>query len=72
MKRRPRTPALWVLGSRRRPSKTTDPVEAERRQAYEAMAPGERLARALACSSFAARLRESAWLSRAYDSRRTV
>jgi hypothetical protein len=63
MKSRPRTPALWVLTSRGRPSATTDPVEAERRTAYEAMEPGERLARALALSSFALRLRESARLS---------
>lgn len=64
MKLRPRTPALWVLGSRRRPSTTTDPVEAERRKACEAMDPGERLARALALSSFALKLRGSAFLSR--------
>jgi len=64
MKPRPRTPALWVLGSRRRRSTTADPVEVERRNTYEAMGPGERLARALACSSFALRLRESGHLSR--------
>lgn len=64
MKLRSRTPAPWILGFRRRPSATADPVEAERRKAYEAMDPGERLARALALSSFALRLRESARLSR--------
>ncbi len=64
MRRRPRSPALWVLGSRRRPSATVDAVEAERRKAYAAMDPGERLARALALSSFALRLRESARPSR--------
>ncbi len=63
MKPRSRTPALWVLAFRRRPSATADPVEAERRKAYEAMTPGERLARALALSSFVLRLRESAHLS---------
>jgi len=40
------------------------PVEAERRRAYAAMPPGERLARALALSSFALELRESARRSR--------
>lgn len=64
VKPRPRTPALWVLGSRRRPSATVDAVEAERRRAYAAMAPGERLVRALALSSFALRLCESARRSR--------
>jgi len=64
MKPRPRTPALWILGFRRRASRTADPVETERRKAYEVMDPGERLARALALSSFALRLRESARLSR--------
>lgn len=59
-----RTPALWVLGSRRRRSATAGPLELERRQAYAAMDPGERLARALAFSSFASRLRGSARLSR--------
>lgn len=64
MKPRSRTPALWVLASRRRPSTTADPVEAERRRVYKAMNPGERLARALALSSFALKLRQSARLSR--------
>ncbi|MFZ1058452.1 MAG: hypothetical protein WAP47_04585 [Candidatus Rokuibacteriota bacterium] len=64
MKPRPRTPALWILEHRRRPSSTTDPVEAERRRAYAAMDPAERLARALALSSFALDLRESARLPR--------
>lgn len=64
MRRRPRGPALWVLGYRRRPSATVDAVEAERRRAYAAMDPGERLARALALSSFVLRLRESARRSR--------
>jgi len=39
-------------------------VEAERRRAYAAMDPAERLARALALSSFALDLRESARLPR--------
>src|SRR3972149_2612670 len=47
MKPRPRTPALWILGHRRRPSATMDTVEAERRATYASMDPGERLARAL-------------------------
>lgn len=64
MKPRPRTPALWIFGSRRRPSATLDPVQVERRRAYQAMYPGERLSRALALSSFAWRLRESAKLQR--------
>ena len=64
MKPRSGTPALWVLGSRRRSPTTTAPVEAERRRAYQAMDPGERLIRALALSSFALRLRESAQLQR--------
>jgi len=64
MKPRPRTPALWVLRHRRRPSTTADPVAAERRRTYAAMDPGERLARALALSSFALGLRESARRSR--------
>lgn len=64
MKARPRTPALWVLRSHRRPSATLDPVKAERRKAYQAMDPGERLARALALSSFAFKLRRSARLFR--------
>lgn len=64
MKPRSRTPALWILAHRRRPSSTADPVEAERRKAYAAMDPAERLARALALSSFAMGLRESARLSR--------
>jgi len=38
---------------------TTGPVEAARRQAYAAMEPAERLARALALSSFVFRLRRS-------------
>jgi hypothetical protein len=59
MKPRPRTPALWILGARRRPSATADPIEAERRKAYAAMDPGERLARALALSSFALKLGEA-------------
>ncbi|MBI3031465.1 MAG: hypothetical protein HYY64_18345 [Candidatus Rokubacteria bacterium] len=59
-----RTPALWILGHRRRPSATADPVEAERRKAYSAMEAGERLARALALSSFVAALRESVRLQR--------
>jgi len=41
-----------------------DPVDAERRKVYAAMDPAERLARALALSSFALSLRESARLSR--------
>lgn len=64
MKLRSRALALWVLGGRRRASATADPVEIERRKAYAAMGPGERLARALAFSSFAFRLRGSARLSR--------
>ena len=64
MKPRSRTPALWILGHRRRPSATMDPVEAERQKAYQAMEPRERLARALALSSFTLRLRESARLPR--------
>ena len=64
MKSRPRTPALWILAHRRRPSSTAGPVEDERRKAYAAMDPGERLARALALSSFAFRLRESVRHSR--------
>ncbi|MBI4587883.1 MAG: hypothetical protein HY725_03515 [Candidatus Rokubacteria bacterium] len=64
MTRCSRAPALWVLGGRRRPSTTVDPVEIERRKAYAAMDPGERLARALALSSFVFRLRGSARLCR--------
>jgi len=41
---RPRTPALWILAHRRRPSSTMDPVDAERRKAYAAMSPAERRA----------------------------
>lgn len=63
MKPRSRMPALWVLGSRRRASAVVDLVEAERRKVYAAMGPGERLARALALSSFVLRLRESVRLS---------
>ena len=63
MKPRSRRPVLWVLAARRRPSATADPVAAERRRAYAAMDPGERLARALALSSFALRLRDSARFS---------
>lgn len=64
MRPRSRIPALWVLGARRRPSSTMDPVASERRKAYRAMEPAERLARALALSSFAFALRESARLPR--------
>ena len=60
MKPHPQTPALWILAHRRRPSSTMDPVDAERRKVYAAMDPAERLARALALSSFTLRLRESA------------
>ena len=56
MKARPRVPAVWVL-HQRRPSTVTAEVEAERRRLYAAMAPGERLRRALRLSSFARRLR---------------
>ncbi len=64
MRPRPRRPALWVLASPRRRSATMDPVEAERRRAYAAMEPGERLARALALSSFALELRDAVRRSR--------
>lgn len=58
MESRPASPALWVLESRRTPSAVVDPLAAERFQGYAAMSPGDRLARALALSSFALRLRE--------------
>jgi hypothetical protein len=64
MRRRPGTPALWILRHRRRPSATTGPLEEERRKAYAAMDPAERLARALALSSFALQLRHSPRASR--------
>lgn len=64
MKPRGHTPALWVLRYRRRPSATVDPIQAERHRTYAAMDPGERLARALALSSFSQRLRNGARLSR--------
>lgn len=69
MKPRPRTPALWVLGFRRRPSATVDAVKAERRRAYQAVDPGERLARALALSSFAFKLRGATRLSKVTEPR---
>lgn len=59
----PGRPALWVLDVCRRPSNTVDVIEAERRALYRRMDPGERLARALALSSFVLRMRESAPLS---------
>ena len=64
MKPRPRRPAVWGLTARRRPSSTMEPVPVERRRAYAAVQPGERLARALALSSFALELRESVRRSR--------
>lgn len=64
MRRRPRNPALRVLGSRRRPSAPVDAVAAERCRAPVAMDPGERLARARALSSFALKLRGAARLPR--------
>ncbi len=64
MKPRPRARGLWILAHRRRRSSTAGPVEDERRKAYAAMDPGERLARALALCSFTLELRKSARLSR--------